>query len=86
MKKETVKVSSLVDVPELKSYYSEQPNAELVESIKNDGMKIPIIISSENEIIDGYRRVSALKELGIEDDEIFNEMVIMDACNNNKYV
>ena len=75
MKKETVKVSSLVDVPELKSYYSEQSNAELVESIKNDGMKIPIIISSENQIIDGYRRVSALKELGIEDVEVLIDEV-----------
>ena len=75
MKKETVKVSSLVDVPEFKSYYSEQPIAELVESIQNDGLKIPIIISSENEIIDGYRRVAALKELGIEDVEVLVDEV-----------
>ena len=68
-------MSSLVDVPELKSYYSEQPIADLVESIKNDGLKVPIIISSDNEIIDGYNRVAALKELGIEDVDVLVDEV-----------
>lgn len=75
MKKTTVKVSSLVEVPELKSYYSEQPISELVESIKREGLKVPIIISSDNEIIDGYRRFESLKALGIEDVDVLVDEV-----------
>jgi len=71
MKKTNVKIASLVEVTELKNYYSEYSISDLIETIQTDGLKVPIIISPKNEIIDGYRRVRALKDLGIEDVAVF---------------
>jgi len=59
-----VKIASLIEVPELKNFYSEQSIDELKNSIETDGLKIPIIISENFEVVDGYRRLDALKALG----------------------
>lgn len=66
MKTEKVKISHLVTKTELKELYSAQSIDELVNSIEVDGLKTPIIVSKDFEIIDGYRRVEALIHLGIE--------------------
>jgi len=59
-----VKIASLIEVSELKNLYSEQSIDELKNSIETDGLKIPIIISENFEVVDGYRRLDALKALG----------------------
>ena len=64
MKIQKVKIASLIEVSELKNLYSEQSIDELKNSIETDGLKIPIIISENFEVVDGYRRLDALKALG----------------------
>ncbi len=66
MKTAIVKISHLVEVPELKQYYTPQSVEELATSIDVDGLKMPIIVTEKYEIIDGYRRVEAMLLLGKE--------------------
>ncbi len=64
MKTATLEISHLVEVPELKEYYTPQSIDELATSIDVDGgMKIPIIVNEKFQIIDGYRRVDAMRFL-----------------------
>ena len=80
MKTLVVKIETLKSVNEFQQFYhlsSEQENEEMLTSIKNEGQKVPIIINSDNYIIDGYRRVEALKQLGIEDVTV---NVVDDTC------
>ncbi len=72
MKTAIVKISHLVDVPELKEYYTHQSIDELATSIDVDGgMRTPIIVTEKYEIIDGYRRVEAMILLGKEYIEVW---------------
>ena len=67
MKSENVKISHLVEIPELKAYYTLQSIDEIATSIEVDGgMRNPIIVTEKYEIIDGYRRVDAMKVLNKE--------------------
>ena len=71
MKTAIVKISHLVDVPELKEYYSHQSVEELATSIDVDGLKTPVIVTEKYEIIDGYRRMEAMILLGKEYIEVW---------------
>jgi DNA modification methylase len=65
---QVVKIENLKEVENLKNFYtksSEEDLQQLVNSIKNEGQKYPIILSKDLSIIDGYNRVYALKVLGI---------------------
>ena len=65
MKTAIVKITHLVEIPDLKNYYSTQSIDELANSIELDnGMRSPIIVTEKYEIIDGYRRLDAMKSLG----------------------
>ena len=75
MQKEKVKIASLIEVPELKNFYSEQSINELKNSIETDGLKNPISITENLEIIDGYRRLSAIKALNIDEIEVFKTLL-----------
>ncbi len=67
MKTGIVKISHLVEIPELKAYYTPQSIDEIATSIEVDGgMRSPIIVTESYEIIDGYRRVDAMKVLNKE--------------------
>jgi DNA modification methylase len=67
MKKAIVKISHLVEVPELKQYYTHQSIDELATSIDVDGgMRTPIVVNEQLVIIDGFRRVEAMIQLGKE--------------------
>lgn len=67
MKQEIVKISQLVEIPELKAYYTPQSIDEIATSIEVDGgLRSPIIVTENHEIIDGYRRVDAMKALNKE--------------------
>jgi DNA modification methylase len=75
---QVVKIENLREVENLKNFYtksSEEDIQQLVNSIKNEGQKYPIILSKDLSIIDGYNRVSALKVLGI---EVVNAIVVND--------
>ena len=71
MKTAIVKISHLVEVPELKQYYTHQSIDELAMSIDIDGLKTPIIVTEKYEIIDGYRRMEAMLLLGKEYIEVW---------------
>lgn len=63
------KISDLKNVEQFQNFYqkpSEVDFEELTNSIKQEGQKVPIIILSDNSIIDGYRRVESLVHLGID--------------------
>lgn len=62
----TVKIEDLVEVPDLKNLYAEQPIDDLMTSLEQDGQKTPIHVTRNLEIINGYRLVSAMKNLGYE--------------------
>ena len=67
MKTRNVKIIHLVEIPELKAYYTPQSIDEIATSIEVDGgMRSPIIVTENYEIIDGYRRVDAMKALNKE--------------------
>lgn len=67
MKTGIVKINHLVEIPELKAYYTPQSIDEIATSIEVDGgMRSPIIVTENYEIIDGYRRVDAMKVLNKE--------------------
>lgn len=47
--------------------YSHNPTNDLVESIRNNGILLPVWITEDNIIISGHRRVNACKILGIKE-------------------
>ncbi len=65
-----VNIADLVAVPSLKNYYTTQPIDELLNSIQSEGQKTKVVVSPQMEIIDGYRIVDVLNQLGIETVEI----------------
>jgi DNA modification methylase len=76
MKTAIVKITHLVEVPELKEYYTHQSIDELATSIDVDGgLRTPIIVTEKYEIIDGYRRVEAMILLGKEYIEVWIDEV-----------
>lgn len=58
-----------VVVPDVKvrELTKDEEFVSFVENIKNEGLNIPIEITKENVLVDGLRRLSAYKELGIEE-------------------
>lgn len=67
MKTEQVKITDLKEIPEFRSFYTPQPIDDLISSLKNDGQQMPIQITEDGYIIDGYRRYDALKANGEKD-------------------
>ena len=75
---QVVKIENLKEVENLKNFYtksSEEDIQQLVNSIKNEGQKYPVILSKDLSIIDGYNRVYSLKVLGI---EVVNAIIVDD--------
>lgn len=68
-----IEISKLIPHPKNKFIYGHEDNTELLEKIKSSGWIKPILITKENVIISGHRRVDCCKTLGIT--EIEYEMV-----------
>jgi DNA modification methylase len=64
MKTVLVNISDLKDIPQFKEFYADQPVDDLVESYQIDKQLTPIHISENNEIINGYRFVAAIRKAG----------------------
>ncbi|MBN8838452.1 MAG: ParB N-terminal domain-containing protein [Sphingobacteriia bacterium] len=60
----TVSIDTLKENVELKEFYQQQSIDELTASIKAHGQKSPIHITESGVILDGYRRVAAIQNLG----------------------
>jgi DNA modification methylase len=90
MKNTNVKITSLIEVPELRNFYSQPSIDELIESIENDGLKNPITVTNDFKVIDGYRRIDAVKVLGndsidvvfTDDDADINQRIIRNMYRN----
>ncbi|SDD64805.1 ParB-like nuclease domain-containing protein [Algoriphagus faecimaris] len=69
-KMELMKVSQIIEVEGLKTFYddwSDEDREEMISSIELNGQKVPAIINKNFELIDGYRRKYCLEFLQIEE-------------------
>ena len=64
MNTKNVNLADLKEIPEFRNFYTSQPIDDLVISLKNDGQQVPLQITQDGFIIDGYRRYDALKTNG----------------------
>lgn len=68
--KKSIKISQVIEVEDLKSFYdswSEEEKEDLISSFEMDGQKKPVTINYSFELIDGYRTKYCLEFLGVED-------------------
>lgn len=67
---EVVKIDQIVKVEEFKNFYETQTHDsenQLKSSLEREGQLLPLILSRDNQLIDGYRRLKLLSALGRED-------------------
>ncbi len=64
MKYTDVNISDLKEIPEFRNFFTPQSIEDLVENYKTYGQQVPIHISVNYEIINGYRMVDAIKMAG----------------------
>lgn len=64
MKNLNVLISELKEIPEFRDFFCPQPIEDLVESYKTFGQLVPIHVSEDLEIINGYQMVDAIKMAG----------------------
>lgn len=67
---ETVKINQIKEVEVLKNFYetpSKNSEAELSKSLELNGQLVPLVVSSDLTLIDGYRRLNLLRELSVEE-------------------
>lgn len=67
-----IKPNEIVENKEVKSFYEKQEELinEIRESIKENGLKSPLVINHKNILLDGHICLAALKDLGKGDEEI----------------
>jgi DNA modification methylase len=67
---EVVKIDKIKEVEEFKNFYqvqSEECEDQLKNSIKSEGQLTPLVVSSDYTLLDGYRRLNLLRDLGSEE-------------------
>lgn len=67
---EVVKIDQLLEVENFKNFYqvqSEESEEQLKNSLKSEGQLIPLVVSSDYTLVDGYRRLNLLRGLGCEE-------------------
>ena len=67
---EVYKIDQIVEVESFKNFYQIQPEEseqQLKNSLKYEGQLTPIVVTSDYHLIDGYRRLNLLRELGCEE-------------------
>lgn len=60
-----ISISQLKPSPFSGNIYSHQPTQDLIDSIKENGVLVPIWITKDGVIVSGHRRVNACKILNI---------------------
>ena len=66
---EVIKIDQVVEVENFKKFYqiqSEESEEQLKNSLKTEGQLTPLIVTSDYTLVDGYRRLNLLSELGSE--------------------
>jgi hypothetical protein len=56
--------------------------ADLTDSIRKDGMNLPILVDADNCVIDGYRRLQAAMLLGWEEVEVVQPLDYDEVCRH----
>ena len=67
---EVVKIVKIVEIENFKNFYqvqSEESEEQLKNSLKSEGQLIPLVVSSDYTLVDGYRRLNLLRELGCQE-------------------
>ena len=67
---EVIKIDQIVEVENFKNFYqvqSEESEEQLKNSLKSEGQLTPLVVTSDNTLLDGYRRLNLLCELGCEE-------------------
>ena len=59
-----LKISEIKEISEFKNFYGKQDTKDLVISYQTHGQLNPVHVSEENELINGYRMVSTIKDCG----------------------
>lgn len=59
-----VNISDLKEIPSFRTLYEQQSIEELIETLKTNPQHVPIHITKDLEIINGYRMVDAIKAVG----------------------
>ena len=64
---EVVKIDQIKEVEELLNFYEVQPEEseeQLKSSLNNDGQLTPVLVTTDYTLVDGYRRLNLLRDLG----------------------
>ena len=61
---EIVPIGKIIEVPQYKNLYANQPDQDLTTSYRQDGQKGFLYVNSRYELINGYRSLSAMKAAG----------------------
>ena len=67
---EVVKIDQLLEVENFKNFYqvqSEESEEQLKNSLKSEGQLIPLVVSPDYTLVDGYRRLNLLRKLGCQE-------------------
>ena len=67
---EVIKIDQLVEVENFKNFYqvqSQESEDQLKSSLRSNGQLASIVVTSDYTLVDGYRRLSLLSELGCEE-------------------
>ena len=67
---EVKKIDQLVEVENFKNFYqvqSQESEDQLKSSLGSNGQLTPIVVTSDYTLVEGYRRLNLLRELGCEE-------------------
>jgi DNA modification methylase len=67
---EVVKIDQVLEVENFKNLYqvqSEESEEQLKNSLKSEGQLIPLVVSLDYTLVDGYRRLNLLRDLGCQE-------------------
>jgi len=67
---EVVKIDQIEEIENFKNFYqnqSEESENQLKNSLQSEGQLIPLVVSSDYTLVDGYRRLNLLRELGCQE-------------------
>lgn len=67
---EVVKIDQIEEIENFKNFYqnqSEESENQLKNSLQSEGQLIPLVVSSNYTLLDGYRRLNLLRDLGCQE-------------------
>ena len=71
---EVVKIDQIVEIENFKNFYqvqSEESEEQLKNSVKSEGQLTPLVVTPDNTLLDGYRRLNLFRDLGYQEVKLF---------------